>query len=185
MKSVYQARNLELRWKHVHVRRKDYTLPFDRYELDSGGELFASMYEKASTQGLFANIQKPATVGETTDGVWTIKQYQRRIVATEIVSHREVAILERVPQVQVTFSTGRVMTRKLWRVFGKVWRNEGGILILRRGSIFRRDPITIETAGFSLEELSLLILLDRYLSETERVEFSQDVARSGGVAILS
>jgi hypothetical protein len=199
MKPIHKAIDQELKWKRIRVSRKEalkkkreairegkeYKLLGSSYELRSGDEVFAKMCKKRSATGFFASLEKSTTIGETTDGCRTVKYYPRGIVATEVISQAEVAFLQRGHKLSLTFSDGRVLTRKPWGWFGRVWLNDEGVSLIHVGSLWRGNPVTIEPAGFSLPELSLLIILDRYLIELERAEYSQDVARGGGVTVLS
>jgi hypothetical protein len=200
MEPIREAIGQELKWKRVRVGRKEalkekreaireekeYKLRSGSYELRSGDQVFAKTCEKSSATGFFASLEKSTTISEATDGCWTVEYYPRGIVATEVASQVEVAVLERGRKSSLTFSDGRVLTRKSWGWWGgRVWLNDKEAQLIRVGSFWRGDPITIEPAGLSLPELSLLIILDRYLMSLERVTFSQDVARGGGVTVLS
>lgn len=200
MKPIHEAIGQELKWKRIRIGRKEalkekrealregkeYTLRSGNYELRSGDEVFAKTCEKSSATGIFASLKKSTTISESTDGCWAIKYFPRGIVVTEVASQVEIAVLERRPKPVLTFSDGRVLTRKPWGwLGGRIWFNDEGVPLILVGSLWRGDPITVEPASLYLPELSLLIILDRYLTELERGEVSEGAVRSGGVVVLS
>lgn len=149
MESMREAAGQDLQWKRVKWWKRE-------FELRSGDEVFAKLYQQQGTRGV---------IGEATDGLWSFKRrsfWNGDIVITELTSQTEIAVAKRGRQKSLAFSDGHILTLKktsIWR-HEWVWLNDDETPLVH---FYPNKHLTLEPAALSFPELSLLVILGWHL----------------------